>query len=279
MHLTSWCGILPRYTNWSDVLTNHKSYYNNVQASVSGGNSNMQYLFGGGYNTQSTPFPTLHSGDGKDQKASVHFNLNTQSDNKKFKVSFTGNYVWNKNTVQSENFSTDRIYLAPDAPQIFNSDGSLNWEPLTPGQSGTWTNPYGALNASYNQNTSNLIGNAILSYNILPNWELKSSFGYNMIVTEEVQAYPTTVYDPGYNFTSGYSSFNTINKSNWIIEPQTTYKTNLFKGSLTGLLGGTFEGNNANIKTLNASGFVSDALIEDPQAAGSIGVASNSTEI
>ncbi|MDR3713328.1 MAG: SusC/RagA family TonB-linked outer membrane protein [Puia sp.] len=266
-----------RYTNWSKVLTENKAHYTDAQASLSGGTTNTQYLFGAGYNTQSTPFPTLHP-SGADQKASVHVGLNSQSNDNKFKLAFTGSYVSDNNTVQSEDYSFDRIFLAPDAPALFNSDGSLNWAPLTPGQAGTWTNPYGPLNSIYKQNTSNLIGNTVLSYTILPNWELRSSFGYTMTRTDEVQASPTTVYDPGDKVTSGSSHFNSIKNNSWIIEPQTNYKLQLSRGLLTVLFGSTFEQNNSAIQKLAASGFVSDALIENIQAASHVSTASNSAQ-
>ncbi len=267
-----------RYTNWSNVLTNQTAHYNNFQGSVSGGNANTQYHFGAGYNTNSTPFPTLHAGDGIDQRVSLHFNLNAQSIDKRFKLTFTGSYVSDKNTVQSEDFSTDRLNLPPDAPALFNPDGSLNWEPLVPGQSGTWTNPYASLNIKYKQSTYNLVGNTILSYQLLPNWEIKSSFGYTLTNINEVQATPTTYYDPGYQITSGRSNFGSIPTNNWIIEPQTNYKLQISKGLLTVLLGGTFEENNSAIQQLYAKGFVSDALIENPGAASKVSVNTTSTQ-
>ncbi len=267
-----------RYTNWSKVLTGQTAHYNNFQGSVSGGSTNTQYFFGAGYGESSTPFPTLHPGDGIDQKASVHFNLNTQSTDKRFKLSFTGSYVSDKNTVQSEDFSTDRLELPPDAPPLFNPDGSLNWAPLVPGQTGTWTNPYSNLNVKYNQTTSNLIGNTVLSYGLLPNWEIKSSFGYTLTNIDEIQASPTTAFDPGFDETSGNSTFNVISTNSWIIEPQTNYKLQLSKGIFTALLGCTFQQDNSAVQKLNASNFVSDALIENPGAAGSISVNSTSSE-
>jgi len=267
-----------RYTNWSKVLTNNSGAYTNAQASIAGGNTNTQYFVGAGYNRQTTGFPKLLPGDGSDQKGSVHFNMNTMSGDKRFKLVLTGNYVSDKNTAQSEDFSNDRLALAPDAPSIFNKDGSLNWAPIVPGQGGTWTNPYSQLFIKYKQATANLVGNSVLSYALLPNLDIKASLGYTTTRTEEVQTYPTTTYDPDSHITSGSSYFNTINNHGWIIEPQINYRLKLGQGLLGVLLGSTFQETNAAIQHLSASGFISDALLENSQAANSISVSSNSTQ-
>ncbi len=122
-----------RYTNWSKVLTKNTTNYTDGETSVSGGTANTQWLIGGGYNRQTTGFRTLIPGDGSDQKASVHINMNSISTDKKFRIALTASYVSDKNRVQSEDFSNDRFYLAPNSPALFNSDGSLNWAPTAPG--------------------------------------------------------------------------------------------------------------------------------------------------
>ena len=93
-----------RYTNWSKVLTENPAYYTNLEASASGGAANTQWLIGAGYNSQTTGFPTLIPGDGRNQSASVHFNLNSMTADKRFKLTLTASYLSNNNTVQSRRF-------------------------------------------------------------------------------------------------------------------------------------------------------------------------------
>jgi len=267
-----------RNTNWSKVLTQNKAPYTNSELSISGGTVNTQYLIGAGFNDQHSTFPTQIPGDGADKKGSLHFSINTRSNDQKFKISLTGSYVSDKNTVQSVDLSPDYLNLPPDAPALFNPNGSLNWMPLNPGQAGTWNNPYSHLYDKYQQNTANLVGNANLSYAILPNWEISANFGYTNMHSYGLQAFPTTSFDPGDNVTSGNSNFSTINSSSWIIEPQTDYHIKIAGGTLSALLGLTAQESNSNTQIQNAYNFISDALLEDPQAAGP-GQLYNSTSI
>ncbi len=263
-----------RYTNWEKVLLGNTAHYNDAQASVSGGNNNTQYLVNAGYHRETSVFPTISPGQGADQKASAHFNLVSTSDNKKFKFSLTGSYVSDVNTVQPNDFTITAYTLPPDAPAIYNKDGTLNWEPLSPGQTGTWTNPFGSLYQTYKATTSNLVSNSIIIYTLAPGLDIKASFGYTITQTNELINTPTTSADPGLNVTPqqfSNSQLETQNTHSWIIEPQVNYRAQLGKaGILTVLLGSTFQENVTNLQYLYAVGFPSDALLGDISTAGHI---------
>jgi TonB-linked SusC/RagA family outer membrane protein len=185
--------------------------------------------------------------------------------------------VVDKNTVQTEDLTIQGLFLPPDAPPIFNPDGSLNWAPLSPGARGTWTNPYAELNDKYVSNTSNLVSNAIVSYAVLKGLEVKVSMGYTNTQTGDIPAVPTTAYDPARDVTSGHSYLSTVNTHSWIIEPQADYKLQLGRGVFTVLTGASFLENNSSYVYEYASDYVSDALLEDLQAAGSVSVNSSSS--
>jgi TonB-linked SusC/RagA family outer membrane protein len=267
-----------RYTNWSKLLLNSHPVYTDAEASVSGGTVATQYLVGAGYNRQTSGLPTLLPGDGADEKGSVHFNLNTQSVDKRFKLSFTGSYVADRNTIQSTDFGAYRFELPPDAPALYNPDGSLNWAPKMPGQVGTYSNPYANLLVKYKGTTSNLVGNASLGYALLPGLEIKIDLGYTNTQTNELQTIPTTSYDPGLNITSGQANYNTLNSHSWIVEPQLNYKFLLGRGILTALGGATFHENDQSGQLLSGQGYISDALLDNIQAATTIGSASSSSQ-
>jgi TonB-linked SusC/RagA family outer membrane protein len=267
-----------RNTDWVRKLANKTAEFSDAEASVSGGTSNTQYLIGGGYIVQRTGFPTLLPGDGADKRGSVHFNFATSTPDRRFKMSLSGSYVVDKNTVQSQDLTNTAILLPPDAPPIFNTNGSLNWAPLTPGQTGTWTNPYSNLYLKYQGNTSNLVSNAMLSYTLLKGLELKASLGYTNTQTDELQTIPTTSYDPGQQVPSGHSNFNTSNIHSWIIEPQANYQLQLGKGVITTLVGTSFLETVSNTNNTYASGFISDALLEDIGAASSLYVTPTSSQ-
>ena len=263
-----------RYTNWEKVFLGNTAHYDDAQASVSGGTTNTQYMVGAGYHRETSVFPVILPGQGADQKGSVHFNMVTTSDNKRFKLTLTGSYVSDVNTVQPNDFTYVAYSLPPDAPAILNKDGTLNWDPLSPGQVGTWTNPFGALYETYKGTTSNLVSNAIISYTLAHGLDIKTSFGYTITQTNELINTPTTSVDPGYLLTAQeYSSsqFETQNTHSWIVEPQVNYRLNLGKdGILTALLGSTFQENITNFQILDATGFISDAFLGDINAASTV---------
>lgn len=261
-----------RNTNWVKELVKKPASYTDIQTSVSGGNTNTQYLVGVGYNRQGTTVPTLLAGDGKDTKVSTHFNIQSVSPNGKFSVTVNGSYLNDNNDVQQQDFHYTALYLAPDAPALYNADGSLNWQPISPGQPGTWTNPLAALYGKYHGVTSNLIGNTVLGYKILNNLEFKTSLGYTNTQTDEIATQPTTIFDPGYQVTSGSSTFNEMNSHSYIVEPQLNYNLKLGKGALSVLAGTTFNENIQSVKAFNASNFISDELLENIQAAGNVSV-------
>jgi TonB-dependent starch-binding outer membrane protein SusC len=256
-----------RYTDWSKVFTRNTAHYTNAQVNVSGGSQNTQYLVGVGYYRQNTGLPVLKKGDGINQNISTHFNLTSSSANQRFRLSLTGSYLSNNNRSQTRDFSVLRFLYAPNAPALFNSDGSLNWAPISPGQTGTWSNPYALLLIGYKGLTNNIVSNATLSYMLLPNLEIKASVGYNNLQGNETQTTPTTYYDPGLHVTSGSSSFRTTSIRSWIAEPQVNYKLEIGKSTMTILAGGSFNAKDNDVKTLNAFGFVNDILLENIQAA------------
>ncbi len=258
-----------RYTDWQKVLAGNTAHYNDAQLSVSGGNSNTQYLIGGGFHRETTVFPVVLAGQGADQKVSFHFSLFSTSEDKKFKINLKANYISDLNTVSPNDFNGYAFYLPPDAPPIYNPDGNLNWAPQTPGQVGTWTNPYALLYQKYNALTSNVISNALLSYALLSGLEIKVSLSYTNTQTDEVSTVPTTSQDPNSN-PQAYSTFNSSNTHSWVVEPQANYKLTIGKGTLSALAGLTFQENNATQQGIYATGFISDALLENMAAAGSL---------
>lgn len=264
-----------RNTNWIKELVQKPAPYTNIQTSVSGGNTNTQYLVGLGYDRLGTTAPTLLAGDGKDTKVSTHFNVQSVSPNGKFSIALSGSFLSDNNNTQQQDFNYTAVTLPPDAPALYNPDGSLNWQPLSPGQSGTWTNPLSILYGRYKGVTTNLVGNTVLGYKILRNLEIKTSLGYTNTQTDEINTQPTTIYDPGYHVTSGNSNFNEMNSHSYIVEPQINYNLILGKGILNVLAGASFNENIQTVKGFSASNFISDQLLENIQAAGSLSTSSN----
>jgi TonB-dependent SusC/RagA subfamily outer membrane receptor len=154
-----------RYTNWQKELIGNTAIYNKAMASISGGNNNMNYLISGSFNRETTVFP----GDFGDKRASLHFNVNGYSNNRRFQIQLTGNFLNDKNTPPGVDF-TQFIALPPVAPNLFDSVGALNWASDANGIS-SWENP---LSFNYNVfeiKSTNYIANTVLSYKLLPGFD------------------------------------------------------------------------------------------------------------
>jgi TonB-linked SusC/RagA family outer membrane protein len=246
-----------RYTDWQKLLIGGTAHYTDAQANLSGGTENLQYLFGAGYHRESTVFPF----DGTDQKASAHFSIINTSFNRKFRFSLTGNYLHNNSNLPSTDL-TNLLNTPPDAPPVYNPDGSLNWAT-------SFLNPFSTTLKKYKARTNNLVSNAVLSYQLLKNLEIKSSFGYTNMQIDEINNTPIASQDPAYSPT-GLSTFSSNNTLSWIIEPQANYKINFGQHHLEGLLGSTFQSSKSNSQIIYGYGYTSDAMLENIQAASTL---------
>jgi TonB-linked SusC/RagA family outer membrane protein len=248
-----------RYTNWQKELLGGSSQINDLQGTVSGGSDNTQFLLSGNYHRESTVFP----GDFGYKKGGAQININHKSQDNKFRVTFSAGYTAQDNNQPAFDLSYDARFLPPNAPALFNSDGTLNWE------NETWENPLRNLNAKFESKTNDLIASTLLSYEIAKGLTLKSSFGYTDLNTLETRIAPSSIYNPVYNVSSQRSAIysNNTNRSSWIIEPQINWEKEFGSGKLGILIGSTFQDQTSNMLYQSASGFTSNSLIYNLAAA------------
>lgn len=265
-----------RYTDWQKELIVGMAKYTNAIATINGGSSNTQFRFSAGYQRDGTVTP----GDLRDQKGSISFNLNSISENKKFKFSFSTSYVADDNQLaQVQSLSGNAYSYAPNAPKLYSEDGTLNWDYISPTQP-SWMNPLVYLNYGYINKTHNLISNSIIGYEIVPGLELKSSFGYNKLQSEEVYTIPTSAAPPHFKpFHVRSANFNTAKISSWIIEPQLRYVKSFWKGKLDAMLGASAQREDRDRLLLEATGFSSDEAMYNLKAAGHVRTASDPSAV
>ncbi|OMP80166.1 hypothetical protein BW716_06125 [[Flexibacter] sp. ATCC 35208] len=255
-----------RYTDWQKELIGGTAQYTDVHASISGGNSSTKFLVGTGYHKETTVFP----GEFADRKGSVRLNLEHSTSNQKFKIQFSGSYLIDDNHIMSDDQTMNAMSLAPNAPSLRKTDGSLNWAPISSGDA-TWQNPLANLLRSYNNNTNNLVGNSLLSYQLLKGLYLKASLGYNHLENSEYFIVPKNSLSPqeGAENTS-QSLFSNSTLSTWITEPQATYNYQWKKSNVDILAGMTFTQSTNNSSSFIGSGYTSDELLTNLNAAASI---------
>jgi TonB-linked SusC/RagA family outer membrane protein len=251
-----------RYTDWQKELLGGTALITDIQTSLSGGSEQTQFLLSGNFNKQTTVFP----GDFNYKKANLHLNVNHESENKKFRTSISVGYTMQNNNQPRMDLMREAVNMSPNAPALYNPDGTLNWE------NNTFNNPLRNLEGKYKADTNDLIANAMLSYKLTDNLELKSSFGYTTLDNSETTANPSTRYNPAFGLGSEFSTLivSGADRSSWIIEPQLNWNKAIGQGKLDVLVGGTFQSQQSSQLVQYASGFPSNSLIYNLASASNI---------
>ena len=238
-----------RYTDWQKVLWGKTASSTNAQLSLSGGSNNVSFRIGAGY-SRADEITAI----GGDQRMDVSFNITYHSLNNKLTVGLSGQYGYTQSDmIQIPNATK----LAPNAPPIFNSDGSLDWADWLPTGNG---NPFYTLFQPYTAKTSLLAVNLPVSYQFLRGLKFTTSFGYNISHADQVYLTPISSQDPAGNPTGG-SSFGYNTNQNWIIEPQLSYDAGIWKGKLSVLIGGSAQRNITDGTIVTGGGYTNDALL------------------
>ncbi|MBS1500587.1 MAG: SusC/RagA family TonB-linked outer membrane protein [Bacteroidetes bacterium] len=257
-----------RNTDWQKVLIGGKAQYADANLTISGGNTNMQYLIGSGYHRETGVTP----GGYNDQKGSLNFNINNSSQNQKFRIALSGNLSVDDNNLNGGyNFTAAALSLPPDAPPLYKPDGTINWAPNAAGYS-TWSNlysnPAASLLSQYNVTTDNVLVNTTLSYEIISGLLVKCDMGYSYNQVNQFGDEPFAAIDPAtWSSNYRYSRFGDANTQSWIIEPQLAYKRAVSKGVLSVLAGMTINQIRTTDQALLAQGFSSDLLLRNITAA------------
>ncbi|MFG4001379.1 SusC/RagA family TonB-linked outer membrane protein [Flavobacterium aquidurense] len=244
-----------RYTDWQKELIGGTAQINDGQISINSGSAQTQFLLSGNYHNETTVFP----GDYKYKRGGANFNLNHQSADNKFKINLSASYSSQNNNLPANDFTREARSLSPNAPALYDNFGNLNWE------NGTFNNPLSNLEAVYKANTANLIANTILSYQIIPELEIKTNIGFSNLHYDETRTSPSTIYNPSLGLGSESSSLfvNNSTRESWIIEPQLNWSKKISNGKIELLAGATFQQQKTSQLVQEADGFASNSLIYD----------------
>ncbi|EKF55078.1 TonB-dependent outer membrane receptor [Galbibacter marinus] len=262
-----------RYTDWQEVLFGGTSYINDFNISISGGNSTTSFRLGGSYHKEGIVFP----GDNNYHKATVNLNLNHISKNEKLGINLSVNYGLDKSDVPAtiiNSFVSMALSLPPNAPELYNQDGSLHWEKWN--LSGR-NNPLAPiLNRTSTDRGNNLVANIGVSYAIIPGIKVKLNGGYTNLSRRYKGLFSKNEYRPELRESREHSSIeNHRERSSWVVEPQFLYDFTFGKGTIDGLVGLTFQENTSRNLRVDGNGFVSEALIGDLSAAAATNVINN----
>lgn len=251
-----------RHTDWQKELLGGTSYITDVQASATGGTANTQFLFAANLNKQTTVFP----GDWNYKKGNVLLNVNHASEDKRFNSSFSVGYTVQHNFQPRTDLMLTALSLPPNAPALRDENGAINWE------GSTWNNPLADLIPEYEAKTYDLIANAVLSYGLFKNVEVKSSFGYTALNSDEFTKIPSTRFDPIAGYGAEVSSLiaGRASRKSWIAEPQINWQNNYGKLKIDALVGSSFQSQISTQFAQLGTGFSSNSLINNLASASTV---------
>lgn len=233
------------------LMTGNNGHFTNANLTVSGGEQNTQFLLSGNFRKESS----VVSNDFSDEKFQGRFNLQHQSNNRRFKVNANVSLAKERNEPAALILSS--VYNLPPNLPLYNDDSSLAW------QTG-YSNPLSSLKNINKYNSFNLLANMGLSYEIIKGLNFKTDLQFNNINVEVTSAITRASKNPA-SSTAGTGSLTYSNSYNELyqVEPQLNYSQVLGKGKLEALIGATYQYTH-NVQPIFMIGtFVNDALYND----------------
>lgn len=249
------------YTDWQKLLIGNTANVSEAQVSFSGGTALTRFLLSGTYRHETTVLP----GDFSFNKGGILLSADHISSNGKLGVSASVNYNADKNQI----FPTDvtQYFALPPNYAPYNPDGSFNWY-------GNVQNPLAYLKRTYETRTNNLIGNSVLRYNPISKLTLRANLGITQTNMDQLQTLPFAGFNP-VSAPASQSQFGDVSVRSYIVEPQAEYSSRLGSGLINILAGASWQENITEGNYLFATGFSSDALLEDIRSATSVSVRNN----
>jgi TonB-linked SusC/RagA family outer membrane protein len=248
-----------RYTDWQKELLGGTSYFQEYQMAISGGNSTTSFLINGSYRNESP----ISLEDDCYKRANGLAKINHKAVDDKLNLSLSMAYTHEDNDLPDADFSQQALILAPNAPSLYNTDGTLNWE------DGTFNNPLAELEGDLRSKRNSLLINAVLDVKVFDNLKLKTSLGYQDSQLSEYRTSPNTKYPPQFGLDSRYSSnfTNEGSRNSWIVEPQLQYTFKTDNSKFDFLVGYSVQRETTSTFSQYAEGFASNSQIMNLAAA------------
>lgn len=254
-------GDINQYTDWQKLLIGETAHSYNGALSFTGGNANTQFRAGGTYRKEGS----VYAGDYDNEIISGSLRASNTSLDRRLSVDFSVNYSKSKVSLPITNLTTE-IFAAPNTPQIYNSDGSLNFS------NSTFANPFALLRRRSENSTDNLNTNANVSYRMVDNLKATINLGYNKRDYREQNTTPFSSFDPTTTNpeTRRQKIIGTGDIKTWIIEPQLAYQAFIRNHTVDILVGSSFQEEHLDKSYMVATGFSSDASLRNTTVATSL---------
>jgi len=241
-----------RQTDWYKTFIG-KTFLNQQQElSLNGGTARSQTRVSI-FNSQRG---TVYGNDFDYRRSGFTLNSTLLSKDSKLKVVPSVFYTVEDNNLAVADL-TRQVFIAPNAPELFQPDGSLNW------QNNTFENPLAQLENKYSARTKTFASRILAEYRVLPEWTFRVNGGYTQTLLQEFKTSPSTQYNPVYAATAQYSSIivGETTHGNWIVEPQLNWDKSWSVHKVSAMLGSTFEERKNDILSIHGSDFSSNELL------------------
>jgi TonB-linked SusC/RagA family outer membrane protein len=193
---------------------------------------------------------------GADERLAMSSNMEYKTPDQRFNISFNNTYSFSKSDMVFLPGGSTPL-LSPNAPDVFDSTGKLNFLGWKPGGY-----PFSNLFQPYSSKTKFLNSNLVLEYKITKALKLRTSLGYNNTTVNQTLLTPISSLDPTRGFQqTGAASFGNNQISNWIIEPQIAYTKVITKSKVDILGGATVQKNFTEGSDVNGDGYTTDFLL------------------
>lgn len=253
-----------KYTDWKNYFIGATANQTDINVSLNGGTVSTQFSIDGGFNNSSYIYP----GDFLYRRGSMGINLSHTTLNKKLRFDFSGIFAIDKNRTSGTPNLLSAFQMEPNYPDLLDSNGDIVWNYNGANLGGVYgvANPISFIIKEYSLENKNLLSNLQIDYLLLKDLRIRSSFGYNTLISSEHATNPAASQNPMFRRNAA-ASFGSVNFNSWIIEPQLEYQKKLHNYSLNILLGATFQQNDRESSSVNASGYQNDALLGSASSA------------
>jgi TonB-linked SusC/RagA family outer membrane protein len=255
-----------RYTNFPKMIMGGTAHVNRASASVMGGNSFTNFLASASWSKESYVFPGVNA----NSKGNIHLNLSHASSSRNFRLDLSTLYGYDDIRSPAQNMA-GYINLPPNAPPLYTSDGHLNWQE----NGASFQNPMSQTLRRYRSQIANLVSNVRTSLRITDGLEWQMAIGYNRLTLDETSQQPIASQDPDSD-PRGTSRFANSSHQSWSFEPQLHYRSLVGPGTITALLGATYQHNGFNGFNVTGTEYTNDALLQSLTAAPAVTTYNNS---
>ncbi|WP_161554529.1 SusC/RagA family TonB-linked outer membrane protein [Sinomicrobium soli] len=271
-----------RYTDWQKVLLGGTADITDIQGNISGGNGYTYYRFGGAYHKESLITP----GKSNYNRASGNININHRSKDNRFTANVSATYGIGMHDISGGSSVSNALELPPNAPDLFDENGELNWaiDPLTGVSS--WVNPLAGTKVTTETDSRNLVGNLGLSYEIFSQFRIKLNAGYTELKVDEIRKSPLTSIAPErrFNIETGRgekasANFHTNMRRSTLIEPQLEWSYDIADHHFDVLIGATYQKENNQRTLIEGEEYDQDAFLGSLQGATIINIPIDREEI